>query len=143
MTREQKIAAVESILLDVVRTGTLDLDARVKSIVDLLDPEREPGTTDDKLRPGQTVKEALDRCIEVVGERRKGEFVKAEKGSMDVVREFALAVTAMEDAQMRYARGRHMQEGSFSPSDVDRWLADGQDVQATVDERDRAAGKGS
>lgn len=93
------------------------------------------GTTDDKLRPGQTVKEAIDRCVEIINERRQA------NDTPEAGREFSLAITALEDAQMRYARGRHMQEGSFSPSDVDRWLANGQDVVATRDERDRAAGK--
>lgn len=92
--------------------------------------------TDDKLRPGQTVKEALDRCMAIVDDRR-GVLERLHPAG----REFSLAITAMEDAQMRYARGRHMQEGSFSPSDVDRWLADGRDPVAVRDERDAAAGK--
>lgn len=34
-------------------------------------------------------------------------------------REFALALTAIEDAQMRYTRGRAMQLSQFSPADLD------------------------
>ena len=34
-------------------------------------------------------------------------------------REFSLAITAIEDAQMRYPRGRAMQLGKFSPADLD------------------------
>jgi hypothetical protein len=94
----------------------------------------EPGTTDDKLRPGQTVKEAIDRCIEIIGDRR-------DRAASSSGREFSLAITSLEDAQMRYARGRLIQEGAFSPSDVDRWLADGRDPADVLAERDRIAGK--
>lgn len=112
-------------------------DATFRAVVAEIAPRlAQPGTTDDKLRPGQTVKEALDRCIEVADERRK-----ACKPADTAGREFSLAITLLEDAQMRYARGRHMQEGSFSPSDVDRWLADGDSPVDVRDARDKTAGK--
>lgn len=81
-----------------------------------------------------TVKELLDVVIDRVETARDG-------AQMPAIREFSMAITACEDAQMRYARARHMQEGSFQPSDVDRWLADGRDPVEVRDERDEAAGK--
>lgn len=74
----------------------------------------DPSDADDKLRQGQTVKEALDRCIEIARERQRDHPTHSNG-----YREFALAITAMEDAQMRYTRGRAMQEGKFEPADLD------------------------
>jgi hypothetical protein len=81
-----------------------------------------------------TVKELIDITIDRVETARDGT-------GFPFVREFSLAITALEDAQMRYARARHMQEGTFSPSDVDRWKADGADPRKVVAARDAAAGK--
>jgi hypothetical protein len=72
---------------------------------------------DDKLRQGQTVKEALDRCLEIA-EERQIEAAKDMK-SKGAWREFDLARQAMETAQMRYTRGRAMQLGKFAPADLD------------------------
>jgi hypothetical protein len=35
-------------------------------------------------------------------------------------REFALAITALEDAQMRFTRGMAMVKGRFAPADLER-----------------------
>jgi hypothetical protein len=35
-------------------------------------------------------------------------------------REFSLAITAIEDAQMRYTRGLAMRLGKFSPADLEK-----------------------
>lgn len=72
----------------------------------------EPSDADDKLRQGQTVKEALDRCIEIVEERK-------QSATIAEFREFEKARSAIEDAQMRYTRGRAMQLGKFAPADLD------------------------
>lgn len=47
-------------------------------------------------------------------DRRRGHASGSPAG-----REFALACTALEDAMMRYNRGRSMQEGVFSTYDFD------------------------
>lgn len=82
----------------------------------------------------ETFKELCDRCIEIAREHQGGDTPHA-------YREFAIAITAIEDAQMRYARGRHMQEGTFHPSDVDRWKLDGKEPKEWIEHRDRMAGK--
>jgi hypothetical protein len=71
-----------------------------------------PGATDDMLRKGQSVKEALDRCVDIIEHRRGG-------SREPWAREFSLSITAIEDAQMRYTRGRAMQLGKFAPADLD------------------------
>lgn len=87
-----------------------------------------------------TVKELIDQAI-AAAQAALEDAGRGQVNGHTPGREFSLAITALEDAQMRYARGRHMQEGSFSPSDVDRWKADGRDPVEVRDERDRAAGK--
>lgn len=68
---------------------------------------------DDKLRQGQTVKEALDRCIQIARDRQQ------DTNPDGANREFALCITYLEEAQQRYTRGRAMQLGQFDPADLD------------------------
>lgn len=60
-----------------------------------------------------TVKDYIDYAIGMIDEHR----ITATAGP---AREFALAVTALEDAQMRYTRGRAKEEGCFGPTDIDK-----------------------
>lgn len=60
----------------------------------------------------RTVKQVLDEAHTMVADAHVS-------STMPAVREFALALTAIEDAQMRYTRGRAMEEGKFAPADLD------------------------
>lgn len=162
MTREEKLVRACEMLRE---GGFVPPKALIYQIVDAISPESDHGMLNSKLvqdvfdlieaspdftnydisqmivdkllLPAEpTVKEYLDRCVEIIGHRRQRSWANAAEQE-----EFDIAIRRIESAQMRYARGRHMQEGSFSPSDVDRWLADGKDVKTIVAERDRAAGK--
>jgi hypothetical protein len=63
----------------------------------------------------QTVKQMLDHCVEVC-RQRQGQI---NSGDGSASREFALAITAIEEAQMRYTRGRAIMLGKFAPADLD------------------------
>lgn len=69
-----------------------------------------------------TVKELIDQAIEYIGDRRECPVGPATTQS---AREFSLAITALEDAQMRYTRGRAIELGKFKPADLDREVQDG------------------
>lgn len=58
-----------------------------------------------------TVKEHIDAAVNAA---RAAAFV--DGGS----REFALAITKLEEAQMWYTRGRAIQEDKFNPQDLDK-----------------------
>lgn len=61
-----------------------------------------------------TVKDYIDYAIDMIQERKQHPLPPG------VEREFALAITALEDAQMRYTRGRAKQDSRFNPVDLDR-----------------------
>lgn len=64
----------------------------------------------------------IDKCtvfelIEVAKAMIEGKKLGVSSG--EEAREYALAVTALEDAQMRYTRGRARMLGVFRPVDLD------------------------
>lgn len=60
----------------------------------------------------QTVKDLIDEAIARANARR-------ENNPGPPAREFALAITALEDAQMRFTRGLAMVQGKFAPVDLE------------------------
>lgn len=64
-----------------------------------------------------TVAQLLDEAWDRVNDAQ-GETARAG-GLGHAMREYALAKTAIEDARMRYNRGRAMQFGMFKPVDLD------------------------
>ncbi len=62
-----------------------------------------------------TVKTSLDVCIQKTKELLESSDDDATR------RDFALAITHMEDAQMRYGRARARQVGMYAPFDFDRY----------------------
>ena len=61
-----------------------------------------------------TVIENLEAAKQAIADRRLTVVVG------DAGREFSIAITAIEDAQMRYTRGRAMEEDKFAPADLDK-----------------------
>ena len=61
-----------------------------------------------------TIVEQLQEVIEEIDRKA------ALAGRSEAGREFALAKTAAEDAQMRYTRGRAIQNGVQKPFDFDK-----------------------
>lgn len=61
-----------------------------------------------------TVVEQLTKVIDEIADK------KLEAGLGYAAREFELAKTAAEEAQMRYTHGRAIQEGQFEPYDFDK-----------------------
>lgn len=61
-----------------------------------------------------TIKELLDEVIVRIDHQR------ARSRHAEVRREFSVAITAAEDAQMRYTRGRAIELGKFNPADLDK-----------------------
>ena len=59
-----------------------------------------------------TIKALLDTVIEQAQRQ-------ARENTMPAAREFALAATAAEDAQMRYTRGLAKAQGQFNPADLE------------------------
>ncbi len=78
-----------------------------------------------------TTKEYLDQVKDDVSEKR---LVATNENRGDAAREFALAITHLEDAQMRVTRGVAMMNGVFNEVDLEtehgitraqnNWLAD-------------------
>ncbi len=65
-----------------------------------------------------TVIELLDAAAERI--MQKGEGQRPGVG-----RNFAVALTAIEDAQMRYNRGQAIELGLFNPADLDKGKSHG------------------
>ena len=61
-----------------------------------------------------TVKELLDQAWERI------DAEQAHETSGEIKREWAVAKTAIEDAQMRWTRGLAKQQGSFAPVDLEK-----------------------
>lgn len=60
--------------------------------------------------------------LELVAARIRAQRLIA---ASDSGREFALAITHLEDAQMRYTRGRAMETNQFHPGDLDAATPEG------------------
>jgi hypothetical protein len=59
--------------------------------------------------------------VELVAEAtEKADAHRRTYGGSAAGREFALAVTALEDAQMRFTRGLAMVQGKFAPADLEK-----------------------
>lgn len=79
-----------------------------------------------------TFKGATDLCIQLAKDR-------LESSDDDAVRRnMAVAITHLEDAQMRYGRGRAIELGVFAPFDFDRHDRPG-DVAEALSQRDALA----
>lgn len=64
-----------------------------------------------------TVIELLDSATQEIVRRRSRSPHSGARENYDQ------AITHIEDAQMRYTRGRAMAEGKFNPTDLDRRVA--------------------
>lgn len=67
-------------------------------------------------RGGTTTVELIEQLLERAKERRAEAI---ERQRPEATREFGLAITALEDAQMRYTRGVAHMEGLFAPRDLE------------------------
>lgn len=76
--------------------------------------------------------------VELIGLVEDGiELARRRVGQSPAGREFSLAITALEDAQMRFTRGLAREKGVFRPVDLER--VDGPSERARFEEEARAA----
>jgi hypothetical protein len=96
---------------------------------------------------GRTFVEALEYAAGIAVEYRSDPRAQLPEGKAHnrspAAREFALALTALEDAQMRFTRGLAKLQGQFAPVDLEQldypaWKAEQQaasiEGQTTIDE---------